>query len=92
VTPEDVRQLLRDYAETFGSAAGQRVLADIRHRGFIGESTVPISAAALDPYRAILHEGMRRLALEISKNYDRSRMREDVPERTFAKTASKQEA
>jgi hypothetical protein len=53
--------LLEDYRNTFGTEAGQRVLADLLRRHQVMDSTY----VAGDPMGTAYSEGKRRVALEI---------------------------
>jgi hypothetical protein len=55
----------RDFRALFLSTEqGRRVLAEILKIGFVAKSTTP-PGGAIDPYRALLHEGRRTLAMDV---------------------------
>lgn len=67
MTPEEekyqskVKQLKRDYAQTFGTEAGQRVLDDLKLRGCFEETTFVDG----DSHATAKNEGARHVVLTI---------------------------
>jgi hypothetical protein len=67
--------LYHDYALTFDSPHGQRVLTDIEYRSFVGKTTMtrPSPTEPIDPLETSYNEGMRAGALKIRSMYERGR-------------------
>jgi len=57
---QKAKQRARDYKIAFGTAEGDRVLADIVANSFLLTSTL-----SADPYETAFNEGMRNAALRI---------------------------
>jgi hypothetical protein len=83
VTPEELRNVAEeqrderrartlDYHAVFTSAAGQRVLADLKRRNFWGKTTLaaPQPGAPIDGIQCAIHEGRRCVVLDIVKEIE----------------------
>src|SRR4030042_3291351 len=58
-------QLEQDFRETFGSEAGERVLAYLASAFFLGDSTITIYDKGIDPLQLAAQEGSRLVVLRI---------------------------
>lgn len=63
----EAAELMRDYAVTFGSPAGQRVLADLELFCHAGDPLVLDEAKDRSDRRFFMNEGRREVALRIMK-------------------------
>lgn len=64
---EMLAEMMRDYAITFGSPAGQRVLADLEKFGHIIDPLIEDTAKDKSDRRLFMNEGRREVLLRIMK-------------------------